>query len=78
MKPTARIAHQKTTDIFRPIRSAIGAATRAPIKVPMESWRSLVAGRGSIRTNYHGDNKPSSDIAKVVLPSLGVELSESL
>jgi hypothetical protein len=37
MKPTARIAHQKVTEILRPMRSAIGAAISAPVKVPMES-----------------------------------------
>ena len=78
MKPTAMIPHQMGTEILRPIRSAIGAATRAPINVPMESLRASVQGIGSIGTAYHRDDEPSSDITKVIFACLGVELSESL
>lgn len=35
--PTMKMIHQNEMEGLRPIRSAMGAATRAPIKVPMES-----------------------------------------
>ena len=37
IRPTVKMQTQKLTDRRRPIRSAIGAAIRAPISVPMES-----------------------------------------
>ena len=36
--PTPKRMHQSEMDNLRPILSAIGAATNAPTKVPMESW----------------------------------------
>lgn len=41
ISPTWRMIHQKKMDHFRPIRSVNGPARRAPIKVPMESWKAL-------------------------------------
>lgn len=39
--PIQTIKAQLLIDHFRPIRSAIGAATRAPIKVPIDSYSSI-------------------------------------
>lgn len=41
ISPTWRMMHQKKMDHFRPIRSVSGPARRAPINVPMESWKAL-------------------------------------
>ena len=37
IRPTEKTRHQKVTENRLPILSAMGAATSAPIKVPMES-----------------------------------------
>lgn len=37
MLPTAKMQHHNVTEGFRPMKSAMGAATRAPINVPIES-----------------------------------------
>ena len=47
IKPIMKITHQNVMDILRPILSAIGAATRAPTRVPIESWTYLLARRGN-------------------------------
>lgn len=41
MIPTMWVRAQKEMEYLRPIRSAMGAATRAPIIVPMESWNRV-------------------------------------
>ena len=42
MTPTQKMMFQKTIEYLRPNLSAIGAAIRAPIKVPMESYTRCV------------------------------------
>jgi hypothetical protein len=44
------------TEILRPIRSAIGAATSAPIKVPIESYR-LLAHAFKLQQNYSPEQR---------------------
>lgn len=42
MLPTQKMQHQKVTLSLRPMKSAMGAAIRAPIKVPIESYHTSV------------------------------------
>jgi len=37
ISPTEKIQHQKDIESFLPVQSAMGAAIRAPIRVPMDS-----------------------------------------
>lgn len=66
-------------EYLRPIRSAIGAATSAPINVPIESYYILVTQSLLKDTSdaYHGNYKSSPDITKVETPIL-VYLSKAL
>lgn len=43
MTPTQKIMFQKTIEYLRPNLSAIGAAIKAPIKVPMDSYTTAVS-----------------------------------
>ena len=58
--------HQTVTERRRPIRSAMGAAIKAPIRVPMESYHVQMSRIRYWRVAYHSNNKTSSDIAEIV------------
>lgn len=59
---------------FRPKRSAIGAATKAPIRVPIDSCRRVLAyvdtrtGDDKEGTAYQGNNQTRADITEMVSP----------
>ena len=44
--PTQTITHQPLIDHLRPMRSAIGAAMRAPIRVPIDNYSLSVSDIG--------------------------------
>lgn len=78
ISPTWRMIHQKKMDHFRPIRSVNGPARRAPIKVPMESWKALAFltfisvfssfQRYATISTHHGNNQSRPDIVKPIRP----------
>ncbi len=67
MLPTEKMQHQNVTEGFRPMTSAIGAAIRAPINVPIEScvWLAEDRAKQYGRVTDHSYDETGSDVAEV-------------
>jgi hypothetical protein len=59
------------------MRSAIGAATSAPIKVPIESCRLLAHVFKYNGTTHQSNDKTGPDITEIEFASFLIELSKS-
>ena len=66
MLPMQKIMHQKVTLNLRPMTSATKPATRAPIRVPIESCCNQRRSLDTEKLTHHCDDQACPHIAEVV------------